>query len=133
MGWSEDKEGKSKMIFVFGSNLKGIHGAGAALYAKQHYGALNGRGVGLQGNSYAIPTKRTPWNTLPLDEIEEYVKEFLLFAQQHPSYTFKVTRIGCGLAGYSNEQIAPLFKDAPSNCYFDPEWLSFGLKSWDNE
>lgn len=110
------------MIFVFGSNLAGRHGKGAALYARQHHGAIYGQGIGRQGNSYAIPTKDYYLNTLPLEEIERYVRYFLIYAEQHPELTFQVTRIGCGLAGYSNHQIAPFFKDAPSSCILPPEW-----------
>lgn len=102
-------------IFVFGSNLKGIHGAGAAKTARERHGAILGQGVGLQGNSYAVPTKATPYETLSLNEISKYVVEFLDFAEQHPEYTFNVTAIGCGLAGYVPEQIAPMFTNVPSN------------------
>ena len=91
-------------IFVFGSNLAGRHGAGAALAALKDHGAIYGRGEGLQGQSYAIPTKdRTPWpskpKTLPLYVIAEYITEFLQFSQLHLELTFNLTRIGCGLAG----------------------------------
>lgn len=110
-------------IFVFGSNLAGRHGAGAALYAKKYYGAQYGQGRGLQGQSYAIPTKGPKLEVLPLTMIEMYVKEFLHFAQNNPRLIFNVTRIGCGLAGYTNEQIAPMFKDAPDNCVLDNAWL----------
>ena len=94
-------------IFVFGSNLAGRHGAGAALAALKDHGAIYGRGEGLQGQSYAIPTKdRTPWpskpKTLPLYVIAEYITEFLQFSQLHLELTFNLTRIGCGLAGYKD-------------------------------
>ena len=102
-------------VFVFGSNLTGIHGAGAAKYARQRHGAIIGIGSGPQGNSYAIPTKRTPRETLSLDEIESYVRDFLDYARKHPELTFLLTAIGCGLAGYKPYQIAPMFKDAPTN------------------
>jgi len=110
-------------IFVFGSNLAGRHGAGAALHARTYYGAKYGQGKGLQGNSYAIPTKGHHLEVLPLDIIETYVKEFIVFASQNNELEFLVTRIGCGLAGYKNEQIAPMFRHAPDNCVFDNEWL----------
>jgi hypothetical protein len=103
-------------IFVFGSNLAGRHGKGAALYARQHKGAVYGQGVGRQGNSYAIPTKDANLKTLPLGVIEDYVVDFLIYANDHPELTFEVTRVGCGLAGYSPEDIAPLFATAPKNC-----------------
>jgi hypothetical protein len=102
-------------IFVFGSNLAGRHGKGAALYAKTYCGAKYGQGKGIQGNSYAIPTKDENLRTLPLDHIAVYVEEFLKYATDHPDLTFFVTPIGCGLAGYSPEQIAPFFKTVPEN------------------
>ena len=109
-------------IFVFGSNLAGRHGKGAALCAFKEHGAIYGKGTGLQGSSYAIPTKDENLNTLPLVNIQEYVLEFLLFADNHPEFIFKVTRIGCGLAGYKDEDIAPMFKDAPYNCLLPEGW-----------
>lgn len=112
-----------KEIFVFGSNLAGRHGKGAALDAVKEHGAIYGQGRGLQGNSYAIPTKDEFIRTLPLEHIHQSVCEFLLFAYFHPDYKFNVTRIGCGLAGYTDEQIAPMFKDAPENCRLPKGWL----------
>lgn len=103
------------MIFVFGSNLAGRHGKGAALFARQQRGAKYGVGVGRQGNSYAIPTKDRGLRTLPLWHIEKYVEEFLEYARQHPDETFELTPVGCGLAGYTPADIAPMFKDVPSN------------------
>jgi len=103
-------------IFVFGSNLAGRHGKGAALYALKHHGAIYGRGDGPQGNSYAIPTKGFDIRTLPLRTIAYHVEQFLQYARRHPELTFKVTAIGCGLAGYRCEEIAPFFRDAPDNC-----------------
>jgi hypothetical protein len=110
------------MIFVFGSNLAGIHGAGAALYARKHHGAILGQGIGLQGDSYAIPTKDKKIKTLPLEQIKPHVDEFILFAKSHPELTFQVTRIGCGLAGYTDKDISPMFKDAPANCNLPDGW-----------
>lgn len=110
------------MIFVFGSNLAGIHGAGAALYARQHHGAIYGQGIGLQGSSYAIPTKDHKIITLPLEIIKKYVDEFIELAKQHPEMQFQITAIGCGLAGYKPEQIAPMFKDVPENCILPEEF-----------
>lgn len=104
------------MIFVFGSNLRGVHGAGAAKYAAENHNAIWGQGEGLQGTSYAIPTKDENIKTLPLHRIEIYVQRFLEFAKQHPELQFNVTAIGCGLAGYKPEQIAPMFKEFPVNC-----------------
>lgn len=109
-------------IFVFGSNLAGRHGAGAALFARTIHGALYGQGRGRQGNSYAIPTKDEFIQTLPLFRIKEYVDDFLTYAKSHPDLTFNVTRIGCGLAGYTDSQIAPLFKHVPINCNLPQSW-----------
>ena len=108
--------------FVFGSNESGLHGAGAARYALEHRCAIWGRGVGFQGTSYAIPTKDHNVETLPLVAVESYVKGFLHFAELHPETTFLVTQIGCGLAGFTAEQIAPLFSLAPRNCKFSTAW-----------
>ena len=94
-------------VFVFGSNLMGHHGGGAAWYAMRHFGAIWGQGVGLQGQSYAIPTMQGGVET-----IVPYVEEFIDFAADHPEMTFLVTRIGCGIAGFRDEEIAPLFKEA---------------------
>lgn len=114
----------SKTIFVFGSNLAGRHGAGAALFAKQHRGAIYGKGVGLHGDSYAIPTKDARLRSLPLDAIRENVEDFKAFAASRPELTFQVTAIGCGLAGYTPDAIGPMFKGSPANCIlpeqFDP-------------
>lgn len=111
------------MIFVFGSNLSGHHGAGAALAAVNHYGAVHGIGQGLQGSSYALPTKDYDWSkSLSLEEVNWHVRQFLDFARSNPLLIFHVTRIGCGYAGFRDAQIAPLFKDAPTNCLFDSKW-----------
>jgi hypothetical protein len=112
------------MIFVFGSNLAGRHGRGAAKDAVDKYGAIYGQGAGLQGHSYAIPTKDERIQTLPLLVISNYVKQFLWFATVHPEMEFFVTKIGCGLAGYTPEQIAPFFRGAPKNCKLPEEFLS---------
>ena len=94
-------------IFVFGSNLAGSHGGGAAWAAFKRFGAIMGQGVGLQGQSYAIPTMQGGVET-----IKPYVDEFIRFAQSHPEMKFLVTRIGCGIAGFRDEEIAPLFTAA---------------------
>ena len=112
------------MIFVFGSNEAGRHGAGAALFAKQHHGAKYGQGFGLQGSSFAIPTKDGNINTLPLEKIKEYVDKFLEFAYIHSELTFQLTPIGCGLAGYKYKDIAPMFIDAPKNVIIPKEFLN---------
>lgn len=104
-------------IFVFGSNLAGRHGAGAAKYAMQHHGAIYGQGVGRQGNSYAIPTKDENLNTLPLEVISTYVENFIFYALVDPDENtmYWLTPIGCGLAGYTPKDIGPLFQVAPKN------------------
>ena len=94
-------------IFVFGSNLSGMHGGGAALLAYRQFGAIWGQGVGLQGQSYGIPTMQGGVET-----IRPYVDEFIAFAKQHPELTFLVTRIGCGIAGFNDDEISPLFEKA---------------------
>lgn len=109
-------------IFVFGSNLAGRHGAGAALHARQMHGAIYGQSVGLQGDSYAIPTKDERLVPLPLLVINRHITEFVIFAGQHQDWVFNVTAIGTGLAGFRDAQIAPLFRCAPSNCEMPKQW-----------
>ena len=111
-----------RKILVFGSNLLGIHGAGAAYDAMKQYGAVYGQGIGLQGDSYGLPTKQTPAITLPINEIAKHVQEFMQFATKNPEMVFQVTRVGCGLAGYTDTDIAPLFKGAPDNCILPTGW-----------
>ena len=94
-------------VFVFGSNLAGMHGGGAAATAHRCFGAVWGKGVGLQGRSYAIPTMQGGVET-----VKPYVDEFIEFAKNHPKQRFLVTKIGCGIAGFSEEDIAPLFVEA---------------------
>ena len=94
-------------IFVFGSNLQGMHGGGAAATAHRCFGAVWGKGVGLQGRSYAIPTMQGGVKT-----VKPYVDEFIELAKNHPELHFLVTKIGCGIAGFREEQIAPLFAEA---------------------
>ena len=96
-------------VFVFGSNLAGHHGGGAAFVAMNRFGAVWGQGVGLQGQSYAIPTMQGGVET-----IRPYVYEFIEFAKSHPALKFYVTRIGCGIAGFRDEEIASLFSAAVS-------------------
>lgn len=112
-------------IFVFGSNLAGRHGKGAALDARWKYGAKYGVGVGRTGNAYAIPTKGFNLCTLPLDYIESEVSIFLQYAADHPELEFFVTKIGCGLAGYKEHQIAPMFRGAPANCELPEGWRDY--------
>ncbi|EJW93949.1 hypothetical protein EVA_17947 [gut metagenome] len=101
------RELASDEIFVFGSNLAGMHGGGAARFAYEKFGAVWGEGVGLHGQTYAIPTMQGGTDT-----IRPYVDEFIAFAKNHPEYTFLVTPIGCGIAGFTEEEIAPLFQEA---------------------
>lgn len=110
---------QSNEIFVFGSNLRGMHGGGAAYIAYRHFGAIMGQGVGLQGQSYAIPTMQGG-----VDTIRPYVDEFIEFAKQHQNLTFLVTRIGCGIAGFTDEEISPLFEAAHDvkNIVLPPNW-----------
>ena len=98
---------KPDEVFVFGSNLYGAHGGGAAWVAYRQFGAVMGQGVGLQGQSYAIPTMQGGVET-----IKPYVDDFIKFAKLHPELFFYVTKIGCGIAGFRNEEIAPLFAEA---------------------
>ncbi len=98
---------KANEVFVFGSNLAGAHGGGAALLAYRKFGAIWGQGVGLQGQSYGIPTMQGGVET-----IRPYVDVFIQFAREHIEYKFLVTRIGCGIAGFRDEEIALLFQDA---------------------
>lgn len=95
---------KPNEVFVFGSNLQGMHAGGAARIAHERFGAVWGQGVGLQGQSYAIPTMQGGVET-----IEPYVEEFMDYAFRHRELTFLVTRIGCGIAGFTAKEIAPLF------------------------
>ena len=94
-------------VFVFGSNLQGMHMGGAARYAVEHFGAIEGLGVGPQGQCYAIPTMQGP-----VDTIKSYVTHFINYAKLNTNQIFYVTKIGCGIAGFTPEEIAPLFKDA---------------------
>lgn len=119
-----------EMVFVFGSNLAGIHGAGAAKFAREHRGAIPGVAIGHIGKSYAIPTKGMiqkgdqlmVGHTLPLNTIRVFVEDFLEYARNHPEYQFQVTCIGCGLAGLEHKNVAPMFDGAPPNCWFDTLW-----------
>lgn len=107
-------------IFVFGSNLKGMHGGGAARVALEKFGAVWGQGTGLQGNSYAIPTMHGG-----TDAIAPYVDEFIAFAREHKEMKFYVTRIGCGIAGFTVQEMAPLFKAAldEENIYLPEDFI----------
>ena len=116
--------GKDNVLFVFGSDLRGRHGAGAAKTALRHYGAAEGCGIGLSGKSYAIPTKDVNIQPLPLDLIEQYVEEFVNFTKNNLQYSFLITPLGTGLAGYSHEQIAPMFKGV-HNAWVTQDWMPY--------
>jgi hypothetical protein len=110
-------------IFVFGSNLQGIHGAGSAKFAADFYGAVWGVGEGRTGNAYAIPTReRDIYTSRPLPAIQESVNTFLAYAQQHPRLAFDVVAIGCGNAGYTPEQMAPMFAGRSVNVFLPQEF-----------
>lgn len=99
-------------IFVFGSNLRGAHGGGAAGYALKEFNASLGRAVGRTGKCYAIPTLGYNYEKLSLDYISNAVQHFITYAKKHPELTFKVSAIGCGIAGFTPQQIAPMFRKA---------------------
>lgn len=111
------------IIFVFGSNLKGIHGAGAALEARRKYGAILGQGSGLQGNSYAIPTKDENLKSLPLRDIIPYIDEFVEYTKKSDQ-CFYLTPVGTGLANFSHSDIAPFFKGV-ERCLIPEKWIEF--------
>ena len=129
--WHEDKTVPCMgEVWVFGSNLAGRHGAGAAAVARKKFGAVYGLGAGYQGlepaHCYAIPTKDGQLQTQPLDAILYAVDEFVDFARRMERLRFFITRIGCGLAGYRDEDIAPMFVRAPMNrCSFPVNWMEF--------
>lgn len=110
-------------IFVFGSNLAGRHGAGSAYHAMKAHRAMYGVGVGLTGDAYAIPTKDAQIQTMSLDEIRPYVRDFIQFAASHPDWSFQLVAIGCGLAGYTPEEIAPMFDGVGENVALPTEFL----------
>ena len=112
-----------RTIFVFGSNLAGRHGKGAALYAATHYGAVRGVGSGITGSAYAIPTKDRSLRVLPIGEIKRYIDTFIEYARLHNDDVFLITAIGCGLAGYLPAEISPLFRDVPENCFVSPRFI----------
>lgn len=113
-------------IFVFGSNLAGIHGAGAAKVAREKFGAKIGVGIGQYGNSYAIPTKDIEIITRSIDEILVDVLDFVIYTRKYPGLKFWLTGIGCGLAGYKYSEIAPMFKFCnPDKCNFPDAWMPY--------
>ena len=128
MNYHKDGEvPKDNSIFVFGSNLAGRHGKGAAKIAKDKFGAMYGVGQGLTGKSYAIPTKDKVLKSLSIKEINENILEFVSFVKKNSHLKFFITAVGCGLAGYKDEDIAPLFRilKENKNCSFPDRWESF--------
>lgn len=110
-------------VFVFGSNLRGIHGAGAAKTARAYLGAIPGRGTGFMGYCFALPTKRGPYENMSLEEIAKYVESFKKVTQQR-SNIFYVTALGTGRAGYTHAEIAPLFNGVVC-CYLPNAWKPY--------
>jgi hypothetical protein len=119
----KDAMQEARAVFVFGSNAAGVHGAGGAADACRLYGARWGQGFGFAGRSFAIPTRTAAiYVSRPLADIATDVSLFLDYAREALTLTFVVTRIGCGNAGYSDEEMAPLFRDAPANCRLPDRW-----------
>ena len=120
------EEEESSIIFGFGSNVEGWHSGGAAATALEKYGAVWGKGEGLFGSSYALPTMDVCFGRigprLPLSSIKRCINNFILFAAANPQKEFHMTRIGCGIAGYTDQEIAPLFNEAGRNVLFDSAW-----------
>lgn len=114
-----------KMIFVFGSNEAGIHGAGAARTALLEHGAVYGQGFGHFGHSFAVPTKCFLIKPLSLMTISKYIHKFLEYTYAHPELKFQVTQLGCGLAGNNAADIAPMFIGGHFNIWYDAEWKDF--------
>jgi hypothetical protein len=111
------------LIFVFGSNLAGRHGKGAAEIARHCFEAQYGVGEGLTGRSYALPTKDARLRSLTLKDIQAHVERFIKFARENPELTFIVTAIGCGLAAHDPKDIGPLFRAAPENVFVSPRFI----------
>lgn len=114
---------KDNQIFVFGSNEAGRHGRGAAKTALK-WGAKYGVGNGIQGKTYGIPTKNGNLDVLTIPRIKKYVDMFITYAITHPELEFLVTEIGCGLAGYKPDDIAPLFINVPNNCKLPQKFIN---------
>lgn len=121
----EDYSSWPGTVFVFGSNEAGRHGRGAARFALEQCGAVYGKGRGLHGRSFALPTKDRDILPLPLGTVESNVRSFIIVANESMDTTFFVTRVGCGLAGYTDAQIAPLFRKAPYNCILPRAWQAY--------
>lgn len=111
-------------LFVFGSNEAARHGKGAALVASKRFGAVGTVAEGYSGRSYAIPTKNTMLKPLSIEKVKTNVQRFVNYTIMNPHLTFFVTRVGCGLAGFNDHIIAPMFRDA-ENCNFPEPWREF--------
>jgi hypothetical protein len=122
MGSPVSSADPTKDVFVFGSDLAGRHTGGEALTALRRHGAVYGRGVGLQGRSYAIPVRDEQGKLMPVAMIARYVNAFLRFTAIHREMTFYVSRIGCEGGGYRDDEIAPLLAGAPPNCRLPKGW-----------
>lgn len=121
------------MIFVFGSNEGGRHGAGAAAHARRYLGAVHGIGYGHTGQTFAIPTLDRRLQPISLMAIAGYIAGFLNYAVGRDDLMFQVTQVGCGLAGLKARDIAPMFELHPNNCFFDTAWkpyLPVSTKFW---
>lgn len=142
MTWTEDDERAElarvadammhpSATFVFGSNLAGIHGGGAAAFAHRHYGAVWGRGEGLQGRSYAWPTKDWQIDTLPVYQVATHAQRFVDCAASQPHLQFIVTRVGCGLAGLTDDvMVRTLPAWIPANVQLPPRWVALRERGW---
>ena len=117
---------RPRIVFVFGSNLAGRHGKGAALDAAREWGAERGRGEGPTGRAFALPTKDENMQPLPLEEISEYVRRFVCYANAHPHNLFVLTPIGTGLAGQSRRDVWAMLQrhGIPGNVVLSASWVS---------
>jgi len=120
--WAALQPSEPGWVMVFGSNEAGRHGKGAALDAARHYGAEAGVGSGVTGQAWALPTKDANLRTLPLTRVAQEVEALKVHVMRRPQTQFQVTRVGCGLAGYRDEDIAPLFEGAPRNMHLPGRW-----------
>lgn len=112
-------------VFVFGSNLAGTHAGGAAKTALLHFGAMKGVGRGWSGQSYAIPTMNEHLQQMPLSQIQHYIEDFKIYTKNHSKIKYFITSVGCGVAGYKVEEIAPMFKGISKNVIFPVSFRPF--------
>nr|WP_174505439.1 hypothetical protein [Acinetobacter sp. Marseille-Q1620] len=112
-------------VFVFGSNMAGTHAGGAAKMAVEHFGAVKGVGRGWAGQSFAIPTMNEHLQQMPLSQIQHYIEDFKIYTKNHPKMKYFITSIGCGVAGYKTEEIAPMFKGISHNVIFPISFRPF--------